>query len=581
MTNAEVAAVLEQIADLLDIAGENAFKVRSFRRASETVTGLGERVADRAVAGTLRELPGIGESLEEVITELVETGDTAHRRELLERVPEGLLQMLRISGFGPRKAGAVWQQLGLRTVDQLQQAAREGRLRALPGFGAKTETKILEGIRQLQAGAERSLLGEARPLAEAFVQRIASQPGVLACEMGGSTRRWRETVGDLDLLATSHDPAAVCRWFVAEGGLAEVLASGETKVSGRMASGLQVDLRVVPPESYGAALQYFTGSQQHNIRLRERAQKRGLTLNEYGVFEGQAADKGSQVAGATEEEVYAALELPWIPPELREDRGELEAAEQGRLPELLEMGDIRSDLHLHTNASDGQLTLEQLAAEVQGRGYSYMAVTNHSEALYIANGLNEARLAEQIGQIEHLNQQLEGFTVLAGTEADLLGEGRVDVPPALRERLDLVIASVHSGFRQDPQAMTERIIAAMAGGQVDILGHPTGRLLLGRSGYPVDLEALIEAAVKYEVALEVNANPHRLDLSDVHCRLASERGALLAINTDAHSAEDLDLMRYGVMTARRGWVPAERVINTWPLQRLQEWLRRRRGQRGQ
>jgi DNA polymerase (family 10) len=576
MSNTDVAAVLDQIADLLDIAGENTFKVRSFRRASETVNGLGENIADRAAAGTLRDLPGIGESLEEVITELVETGDTAHRRELLERVPAGLLQMLRISGFGPRKAGAVWQQLGLRTVDELQQAAREGRLRELPGFGAKTETKILDGIRQLQAGAERSLLGAARPLAEAFVERIAGQPGVLACEMGGSTRRWRETVGDLDLLATSHDPAAVCRWFAAEGGLAEVLAAGETKVSGRMASGLQVDLRVVPPDSYGAALQYFTGSQQHNIRLRERAQKRGLTLNEYGIFEGQAADKGSQVAGATEEGVYAALELPWIPPELREDRGELEAAEQGRLPELLELGDLRCDLHLHTNASDGRLTLEQLVAEVQARGYSHMAVTNHSEALYIANGLDEARLAEQIQAIEHLNQQLEGFRVLAGTEADLLGEGRVDVPPKLREQLDIVIGSVHSGFRQDPQAMTERLIAALAGGQVDILGHPTGRLLLGRSGYPVDIEALIEAAVEYEVALEVNANPHRLDLSDVHCRLAIERGALLAINTDAHGAEDLDLMRYGVMTARRGWVPADRVINTWPLERLQEWLGRRR-----
>jgi DNA polymerase (family 10) len=579
MSNAEVAAVLEQIADLLDIAGENQFKVRSFRRARETVNGLGENIADRAAAGTLRELPGIGESLAEVITELVETGDTAHRRELLERVPEGLLQMLQISGFGPRKAGAVWQQLGLRTVDQLRQAAENRQLRELPGFGAKTEANILEGIQHLQIATQRALLGEARPVGEALVARLAAWPEVLACEMGGSGRRWRETVGDLDLLATSHEPAAVCQRFASEGGLAEIMAAGETKVSGRMASGLQVDLRVVPPESYGAALVYFTGSKQHNVLLRGRARKLGLTLNEYGLFQGAPDDRGLAVAGATEEEVYSALGLAWVPPELREDRGEVDAAAEGRLPQLLEQSEICCDLHMHTNASDGRLTLEQLVAEVQARGYSHMAVTNHSEALYIANGLNEKRLAEQIREIAELNQQVEGFAILAGTEADLLSEGRIDVPEALGDQLDLVIASVHSGFRQDSNLMTERIISAMASGRVDILGHPTGRLLLGRSGYPVDVEALIEAAVKYDVALEVNANPHRLDLSDVHCRLAVEQGALLSINTDAHSAEDLELMRYGVMTARRGWVPAEQVINTWPLERLREWLQARRQRR--
>ncbi|NPV47920.1 MAG: DNA polymerase/3'-5' exonuclease PolX [Armatimonadetes bacterium] len=576
MTNVEIAAVLAKIADLLEILNENPFKVRSFRRAVETVSGLAEEATELVAEGRLVGLPGIGKSIAEVITELVRDGRTAHLDDLLEKVPESLLEMLRVPGFGPRKASVVYEQLGLTTLDELEAAARAGQLRQLPGFGAKTEQKILEGIELVRAGQDRWLLGEALPLAEEFVARLRAHPEVLAAEMGGSTRRRRETVGDLDLLATSNDPAAVCAWFAREGGLATVEMAGDTKVSGRTERGLQVDLRVVKPESFGALVNYFTGSKEHNIRLRERAQRMELTLNEYGLYRGIAEDKGDQVAGENEEGIYAALGLPLIPPELREDRGEIEAAEAGRLPHLLTDADMRCDLHMHTNASDGQLPLAEMVAAAREYGYSHIGITDHSASLYVANGLDRDRLWAEIQAIRELNAELGDFTVLAGIEADILSDGTLDIPEDLWPELDFVIASIHQGFSQDADRMTARVLKAITSDRMDVLGHPTGRLVLERPPYGLHLDDVLDAAREHDVAMEVSSSPHRLDLNDAHCRLAVERGVKLCINTDAHGPKELALLRYGVMTARRGWVEAPSVINTWPLPKLRQWLGQRR-----
>lgn len=576
MNNEEVAHILNEISQLLAICDENVFKVRSYERAAEAVAGLARPVAEYVSEGALTTIPGVGQSIADVITELVTTGKSTVHQQLLAQCPQGLLEMLRIPGFGPRKAGQVYRELGINSVAELEAAARAGKLRHLRGFGAKTEEKILEGIAQLQAGEERALLGNVLPVAEAFVARLRAHPLVQQAEMAGSARRRKETIGDLDILATSEKPAEVARWFAQQGGLAYVELAGDTKVSGRTEAGLQVDLRVVEPHCYGAALQYFTGSMQHNVRLRERAQKQGLTISEYGVFEGERDAKGKQIAGETEESVYAAVGLPWIPPELREDRGEIAAAEEGRLPQLIELTDIQAELHLHTHASDGRLSIAEMAVACQELGYRYMAVTDHSAALVIANGLDMQRLRAQIDEIKALNQQLSGITILSGTEANIHMDGSVDVPEELWPELDIIIGAIHSGFSKDADKMTERLVKAMKSGRIDILAHPTGRLLLSRQGYEIHIKQLIEAAVEYRVALEINANPLRLDLSDIHTRLAVEKGALLSINTDAHSRDELALMRYGVMTARRGWAEPEHVINTWPLAKLRAWLQERR-----
>lgn len=577
MTNAEIAHTLTEIANLLDICAENTFKIRSYHRAAEVVEGQAAPVAEMVAARTVGDLPGVGKGIAEVITELVTTGVSSYREQLLAQAPAGLLEMLRIPGFGPRKAAVVYQQLGLSSLGELEAAARDGRLQQLPGFGAQTQLKVLQGIEQLEQAAQRALLGQALPLAEALAEMVRQHPAVLACEVAGSARRRRDTVGDLDLLATSNSPAEVCAWFAREGGLAQVELAGDTKVSGRTVSGLQLDLRVVPPECYGAALQYFTGSQQHNLRLRERAQRQHLTISEYGVCEVSDTDaRGPVVAGDTEESVYAAVGLPWIPPELREDRGEIEAAEAGRLPRLLEPADLRTDLHLHTEASDGHMTLEDLARLAARQGYSHLGVANHSQALVIANGLNRDRLLQQLEQIRALNERAEGLTVLAGTEADILSDGSLDVPEDVWPELDFAIGSVHSAFTMDADRMTQRVLTAIRSGKMDIFGHPTGRILLGRKGYDLHLQEVIAAAVEHEVALEINAHFYRLDLSDLNARLAWQSGAKLSINTDAHYPEELNLMKYGVMTARRAWVEAPAVINTWPLEQLRLWLRERR-----
>ncbi len=579
MTNEEVAQELEQIADLLEIADANVFRVRSFRRAVESIAELPEEVGVLVAEERLTEVPGIGKGIAKIIEQLLATGTAEEKEALLAEYPESLLEMLKISGFGPRKAAGVFRELGISTVDELEQAAAAGRLQDLPGMGAKTEENILKSIDAYREGQQRALLGEILPVAEDLVARLREHPEVIHAEFAGSTRRHRETVGDLDLLATSAHPAQVCEWFAGLEVLEELTMAGDTKVSGRLSGGRQVDLRVVAGESFGAALQYFTGSQQHNIRLRERAQRMALTVNEYGVFTAENEEKGEMIAGATEEDVYAALDLPWIPPELREDRGEIAAAEAGQLPELIELGDIRCDLQMHSHYSDGHASVEAMVRVCMELGYTHVGITDHSQALSVANGMDAERVRAQHEEIAKLNEKLnqEGskFRVLQGIEADILSDGSVDVPEGTFELVDYVIGALHQGFSADADKITARMVAAVNSGLIDIVAHPTGRVLLARQPYGLHLDQLIAACAENDVALEINASPQRLDLDDSHARFAVQQGCRLSINTDAHSPDSLTDMRYGVMQARRGWVEAGTVINTWSLRKLRSWLKRR------
>lgn len=581
MTNEEVAEVLDTIALLLQLEDESPFRIRSYQRAAEAIRGLGEDLASIRAGAGLESIPGVGEAIARKLEELLDTGSLQYLDRLLAKYPDGFLELLRIPGLGPKRAAMFYRELGISSVEQLEQAALEGKLRNLKGMGPKSEEKLLAAIESYWRRQERALLGEMLPRAEEIVEFLRGLPGVMQADFAGSTRRGRETVGDLDLLATAAEPAAVCRAFAEAGILATVELAGETKVSGTLPGGRQVDLRVVEPASYGAALLYFTGSQQHNIRLRERGQRMGLTLNEYGLFRiGPDGQAGERVAGATEDEVYAALGLPFIPPELREDRGEIAAAEAGELPELIETRDVRCDLHVHSPWSDGHASIERMAAAVRERGHTHLGIADHSQALYVAGGLKTEDLLRQREEVDELNARLKAegvrFTVLLGTEADILSDGALDLSDEGFAAVDFVVGAVHQGFLADADRMTARVVAALETGRMDILAHPTGRLLLGRDPYALHIGAVIEAARAHDVALEINAAPDRLDLSDVHARLAVDRGALLAINTDAHALDHLQFLRFGVLTARRGWVRAESVINTWPLTRLRTWLRERR-----
>ncbi len=581
MTNDEVAEVFDQIALLLEIEGESVFRIRSYQRAAEAIRGLGEELSAIRAGDGLQSIPGIGEAIALKIEELLDTGELQYLNRLLARYPEGFLELLKVPGLGPRRAALFYHELGISSIDELEQAALSGRLRALKGMGEKSEQKLLAAIESYWQGRERALLGEILPQAEEMVAYLRELPEVLRADYAGSTRRGRETIGDVDLLAASERPAQVCAAFAESGTLARVQLAGDTKVSGMLSGGRQVDLRVVEPDSYGAALMYFTGSQQHNIRLRERGQRMDLTLNEYGLFEiGADGEPGERVAGETEAEVYEALGLTFIPPELREDRGEIAAAEAGELPELIDLADIRCDLHVHSTWSDGRASIEQLAAAARERGHTHLGIADHSQALYVAGGLKPADVLRQRAEVDKLNARLadEGakFTVLLGIEADILTDARLDLDDDVFAAVDFVLGAVHQGFSANADRMTARVVEALHTGRVDILAHPTGRLLLGGERYALHLSEVIDAAVEMEVALEINAAPDRLDLSDVHSRLAVERGALLSINTDAHDLSHLDFLRFGVITARRGWVGAGSVINTWPLRRLRSWLRKRR-----
>ena len=572
MTNAQVARIFAEVADILEILGENPYRVQAYRRAAQIIENLTEDIVDLARRDELEKIPGIGASIAQKVKEIVATGRLKQHEELKAKIPPGLLEMLQIPGMGPKKVLLVYKRLGIDSVQKLEEAAKAGRLRGLPGMGAKTEQNILRGIQLLRSTRGRLPLGIALPAANKIVAELKELPQVERITTAGSLRRMKETIGDIDILITSPDPKPVMDRFVSMPMVKEVLAHGTTKSSVIIDAGTQVDLRVVPPESFGAAQQYFTGSKDHNIRLRELAIKKGLKINEYGVFK---ADTGERLAGEHEEEMYAALDMPWIPPEMRENWGEIEAALEGRLPKLIELPDIKGDLHVHTKWTDGGHTIEEMARKAKELGYEYLGVCDHSKAMTFVHGLDERRLLEQVKEIRALNERLKGIRVLTGVEVDILPDGSLDLAEEVLDQVDIVVASVHSKFKMKEAEMTERIIRAMRKRCVDIIGHPTGRIIGEREPYEVDFDKLLEVAAETKTALEINAFPERLDLKDVHARAAKERGVMLAINTDAHSVFQLEWIIFGVAVARRGWVEPQDVLNTKPLEELLEWLHHR------
>ena len=567
-TNADLAAAFEQTADLLDLQQANPFRVRAYRNASRLVGELKlDLVAQVEQGRPLPKLPGIGPDLAGKIEEFARSGHLALLDRLRQQIPTGVAEMLQLPGLGPKRVRALYEELHVTSLPQLARAAHDGRIRTLPGFGAKTEARILEAIDAHGHQAQRLKLVSAAQYAVALIAWLRKAPGASEVTGAGSLRRSRETVGDLDLLACAADGAAVCRHFIAYPEVAEVRACGDTRATVVLHSGLQVDLRVVPRASFGAALLYFTGSKAHNIRLRTLAIERGLKLNEYGLFEGR-----KPVAAATEEEVYRALGLPWIAPELREDLGEIEAALRNRLPVLIERADLAGDLHAHTDWSDGTASIAAMARAAKAHGLSYLAISDHSRRLTVAHGLDPVRLAKQCAEVEELNRTLKGIELLTGIEVDVLGDGSLDLPDGALARLDVVIAAVHSKFDLSRAAQTRRILAALDHPKVKILAHPVGRLIDKREPYDVDMLAVIRKCKARGVALELNAHPQRLDLTDAACRMAKDEGARVVIDSDAHAEHEFDNLDFGIGQARRGWLETSDVINTRPLREVRAWL---------
>jgi len=585
-SNAAVAARLARLADLLEIDGANAFRVRAYRGAAETIEAHPEAIADvLARGGDLTSLKGVGKDLAAAVTALFDEGEIPALREVAERVPVGLLDVVRVPGVGPKRAATLWRELGVSSLDDLDRAARAGRVAALAGFGEKTQAKVLAGVAQVRRHGGRVRLGAAEAALAPLLAAVRAAPGVERVEVAGSLRRGRATVGDVDLLAVADEPAAAMAALREHPDVAEVLGSGDTKTSVRLESDLQVDLRVVPAPSFGAAWQYFTGSKAHNVALRQRAVDRGLRLSEYGLFrggDGEHPERGERLAGADEDGVYRALGLAWVPPELREDRGEIAAAAGGRLPRLLELSDLRGDLHMHSNWSDGTAEIRAMRATCAERGYAYMAITDHSQALRMTGGLDPEKLARQWAELDEIAAEDAGRpdgdarpVLLRGLEVDILKDGRLDLGDDWLARLDVVIVSVH-GHLDLPQArQTERVVRALQHPEVNVLAHPTGRLLGSREGMALDLDAVFETAAAHGVAVECNASPYRLDLGDVELMRAVAAGCRVVIDTDAHAVAGLDDMRYGVATARRAWLGREQVVNAWPLERLRAFLAKR------
>jgi DNA polymerase (family 10) len=570
VVNATISAIFDEIADLLDIQGANPFRVRAYRNAARTIGELGTDVKTLMERGTAAtDIPGIGEDLANKINEIVQTGHCQFLEKQRKEVPPAVTALLRVPGLGPKRVRILWHDLEIQTLAQLLQAAKDGRIRDLPGFGAKTEQKIIDSVQAHLGEARRFKLSEAVQYAEALGAYLRKVQGVKQVEIAGSLRRMKETVGDLDVLAAATKSSPVMERFAHYEDVKEVMSSGPTRSTVILNSGIQVDLRVLPQESYGAALQYFTGSKAHNIVIRRMAQEQGLKINEYGVFQGE-----KRIAGETEESVYAAVGLPWIPPELREDHGEIEAARTGKLPKLVELADLKGDLHVHSNASDGHNTIGEMAQAAKAHGLDYIAITDHSKRLTVAHGLDPARVRKQIAVIEKLNAELAGITVLAGIEVDILDDGSLDLPNAVLAHLDVVVAAVHSRFDLPRAKQTARILKALDNPHVHILAHPSGRLIDEREPYDVDMQEIIRTARDRRVALELNAHPQRLDLLDTHCQMAREEGVLVAINSDAHNTYELGGLRFGVGQARRGWLEKNDVLNTRSLKALRTWLQR-------
>lgn len=573
MQNIDVARLFDEYADILEIQGANPFRVRAYRNAARMIGELPESVADIACNPdrSLMELPGIGKDLAEKICAVVKTGEFPQLAEARLAVPVSVVEMLRISGLGPKKVAVLFKELSVRSLDDLRQAAQQGQIAKLKGFGKKTEQAILEGASQAVEAPKRFLLAEVKAEADSIVADLLKLKSVTQATLAGSCRRLKETVADLDVVATANDSAEPMDALASHPLVVKVLARGETKQRVRLRSGVEMDLRVVPDESYGAAMQYFTGSKEHNIVIRRRALDRGLKVNEYGVFRGEEL-----VCGRTEEEVYRAVDLPWIPPELRENRGEFERAENGKLPRLLELSDIRGDLHMHTTASDGTASILEMAEAAKARGREYIAITDHSKRVSMANGLDATRLRAHWKEIDRVRQGIAGIEVLRGVECDILEDARLDLDDDVLAEADWVLAVLHYGLKQPREQITKRLMSAIKNPYVDCIGHPTGRLLTRRPGADVAFEEILKAAADHGVMMEINAHPSRLDLDDVHAAAARDLGIPIVISTDSHSQNGLDLMPFGVFQARRAGLEKKDVANTRPVKEFRSLLRRSR-----
>jgi DNA polymerase (family 10) len=572
MTNQQLANIFRTIADLLEIKGENIYKILAYRKAADSLSNLGQDINGIWKQGKLTEVDGVGKAIAEKIDELLSTGHLEFLEKLEAEVPASLAEELKVPDLGPKKVAMFWKELGITSLAELESAARSGKLRTLPGMGDKSEAKIIAGIEALGRRSTRIPLGKAWPFAQELMAYLRKAPGVEAVELGGSLRRMRATVGDIDVLAAAKDSKAVMEAFVSRKDVARVLGKGETKASVEFTHGLQAQLWVHPPEHWGTALVYATGSKDHNVRLREYALKKGFSLSEHSLLR----KDGSEVTCAREEDVYGTLGLPWIPPELREDRGEVQAAIKGELPDLIELKDIKAELHSHSTWSDGKLSIREMAEAAKKHGYKLLAITDHTNSLGITQGMDPADVRKQRKEIDKINRELgDSIRIIQGAEVEIKSDGSLDYTDEVLAELDIVIASLHSSLRQPREKVTERLIKAMHNPHVDIIGHPTGRLMPDREGADLDMEAVLKAAVETGVVLEINAHPARLDLDDVHAKRAIEMGIKLSIDTDAHSAEDMDLMHFGVSTARRAWVEAKEVINTWSVSKLLKWLESR------
>ena len=575
MLNLDMARIFDEIADILELKGENPFRIRAYRRAARTIETLTQDlkvIAERGGVDELRKIPGVGEGIAKKIVEIAETGDCEKHRELKREVSTGLLELLAIPRLGPKTITKVHQELGINSIEELEEAAKAHKLAGLPGLGAKAEENILKGIEQYRGYKGRALLSNALPYAESIVKELKKLDAVERITVAGSLRRMRETIGDIDILVVSKRPKEVMDAFTSLEGVEDVLAKGDTK-SSVIIRGINADVRVVDAASFGAAAHYFTGSKQHNIRIRELGVKKGLKINEYGVFRGE-----ERIGGENEEDVFGSVGLPYIPPELREDRGEVEAAKEYRIPQLVEASDIKGDLHVHTRWSDGKNSIEDMANSAISLGYEYIAVADHSPAVGIAGGLTGDEIAQRQEEIERVNKKFEAegtrFRILSSVEVDIKSDFSLDFPDEILKDLDVVVGAVHTKFSQDRTTMTKRIVGTMENPHVDIIAHPTGRLLGKRDPYDVDMEQLMETAKDTGTILELNSFPDRLDLNDLHCKMAKEYGVLVAISTDAHDALQMrDVIRYGVATARRGWLEAKDVVNTKGLEEIRRMVK--------
>lgn len=571
MQNLRLAAIFREMADLLEVKGESVFKIRAYRRAAEQLEQLPEELGEVVRSGAIDHLPGFGKALAAKAREFVATGQVAAHQELLAEYPPQVLELLRVPGVGPKLADRLFREAGVTSLDDLEAAAREGRLRSLRGFGPRAEERVLAGIEALRRQGNRRGIGEVLPQARWLAAQLEAIPQVERVAVAGSLRRWKETVKDADLVVATADPQGLVA-ALREAGLAQEVGGGEARVAVVLPTGLRVDLRLVEPVHFPSALHHFTGSKEHHLLLRERARRRGLSISEYGVAEGN----GPPEPVGSEEELYQRLGLPWIPPELREGQDELDLAEKGQLPRLIREEDLLGDLHVHTDWSDGRASLETMVEAAQARKYGYLAICDHSPAVRVAGGLPPERLLAQIERIRRLNERLEGFRVLVGTEVDILADGTLDYPDELLAQLDFVVASIHSQMSQDAETLMDRYRRALSSPWIDAIGHPTGRLLGRREAMAVPVDALVELAAQRGVALEINASPERLDLDSRWARRAARAGVPLVINTDAHHPDHLAFMEYGVGVARRAGLTPDQVVNAWESGKLLEWIRARR-----